>query len=103
MVLRRIGILSCGKVMGTLYAVMGLILGGIMSLISVIGVAVAQRPNGGEEIGAMFFGVGAVILLPIFYGITGFIGGIIMAAVYNFVAGVVGGVELDLQPTATQY
>jgi hypothetical protein len=47
--------------------------------------------------------VGAVILLPIFYGITGFIGGIIMAAVYNFVAGVVGGVELDLQPTATQY
>lgn len=45
----------------------------------------------------MLFGVGAIIFLPIMYGIMGFIGGAIMAFVYNVVAGIAGGVELELE------
>ena len=97
MVLRSIGVLSCGKVLGTMYAAMGLIIGGIFSLLSMAGVAAGQanpeQPDG--AVPAAIMGVGAVILLPILYGLMGFIGGIISAAIYNFIAAVVGGIELN--------
>jgi len=41
-------------------------------------------------------GVAAVIVLPLFYGLLGFIGGIITAALFNLVASMVGGVEIEL-------
>ena len=41
------------------------------------------------------FGVGAIILLPIFYGFFGFVGTLIMAALFNVAAGMVGGIEVD--------
>lgn len=53
-----------------------------------------------EEDGAfagMLFGVGAIIALPVFYGIMGFIGGIIMALLYNFTTGVIGGLEVEVE------
>jgi hypothetical protein len=93
MVLKRIGVLSCGKVLATLYAAMGLILGGLFALVSMVGFAMPQPPDGGANPAPLFFGGAAVIIFPIMYGIIGFIGGIIVAAIYNLVAGVVGGVE----------
>jgi hypothetical protein len=103
MVLKSVGVLSCAKLMGVMYAAMGLIFGAFVSLFSVLGAVVAQQEQGANALGAVVFGVGSVIFLPIIYGIMGFIGGIISAAIYNVVAGVVGGVELNLEPTATQY
>jgi hypothetical protein len=40
------------------------------------------------------FGVGAVVILPIFYGVMGGLMGLLMAWLYNLVAGFVGGVEI---------
>jgi hypothetical protein len=45
----------------------------------------------------MIFGVGAIVLFPVFYGVLGFIMAAIMAGLYNLFAGLVGGIELDLQ------
>jgi hypothetical protein len=42
-------------------------------------------------------GVGAIFILPIFYGGIGFIGMLIAAWLYNVIAGFVGGIELDVQ------
>ena len=61
-----------------------------------------KRPGSEDLLLSVFFGAGAVIALPNFYGIMGFVGGIIMAAIYNFVAGIVGGLELDLEPRTPQ-
>jgi hypothetical protein len=100
MVLRSVGVLSCGKIMGILYAVMGLLLGGFFALIALAGAAAPQgQGGGGPDPAAMMAGMGimAVIVMPIMYGIIGFIGGIIMAAIYNLVAGVVGGLEFDFE------
>jgi hypothetical protein len=94
MIVRRVGPLSVAKVAGVLYALMGLILGAFISLFSVVGSAFAPKDAG--AIG-MLFGAAAVVALPIFYGILGFIMTLIMAALYNLVAGWVGGVELDVQ------
>jgi len=102
MVLKRIGVMSCGKLMGMTYAVMGLIFGGILALVSLAGIALPQPPNAGANPAPFFFGGAAVIIFPIMYGIGGFIGGIIMAAIYNVVASMVGGLELEFDSNAPQ-
>jgi hypothetical protein len=95
MVIRRVGPLSCAKIMGTLNAVIGLIFGAIISLIAIAG-GFAANQDGAGMIGAMI-GTGSIIILPIVYGCMGFITTLIAAALYNVLAGAVGGVEVDLQ------
>ncbi len=93
----RIGVLSLAKMLAVTYAFLGLFIGGVISLFALMGAALG-RASGGDSggVGAMLFGVGAVIVLPIFYGCLGFVGGLIMAPLYNLVAKVVGGIEVDL-------
>lgn len=93
MIVRRVGPLSFAKITGVLYALFGLLAGAILSLFSLVGFAA----NAGQE-GAfgMLFGVGAIVLLPIFYGVMGFLFSLLAAALYNLIAGWVGGVELDV-------
>ena len=95
MIVRRVGPLSFAKVTGMLYALMGLIFGACISLFSLVGSALTPKGMPGGM--GMLFGVGAIIALPIFYGILGFITSLIGAALYNLVASWVGGVELDVQ------
>ncbi len=100
MTLQRIGAFSCAKLMGALYALLGLIIGIFFSLFGLLGAA-AGLSGGGEDAaaGALFgalFGVGAIILMPVIYGLMGFVGGLIMAWLYNLVARLTGGIELEL-------
>jgi hypothetical protein len=95
MVITRVNPVSAAKVAGLLYVVIGLIAGAFVSLVSMGGAALGAAS--GED-GAMFgalFGVGAIVLLPIFYGVLGFIGTLIMAWLFNVAAGMVGGVEIE--------
>jgi hypothetical protein len=41
--------------------------------------------------------VGAIILLPIFYGIMGFVFTLIGASLFNLAVGMTGGVQIDVQ------
>ena len=95
MIVRRVGPLSFARVMGMLYGLMGLMLGACISLLSFIGSAFSPREIPGGM--GILFGVGAIVALPIFYGLVGFIFSLIGAALYNLVASWVGGVELDIQ------
>lgn len=97
MVLRSVGVMSVGKLLGAMYAIMGLIFGGFFSLLSLM--AGGINPNQGDPnpLPFMIGGMAAVIILPIVYGIMGFVGGIISAVVYNFIAGMVGGIEMDFE------
>jgi hypothetical protein len=90
--IRSVGIFSVAKMMGALYAMLGLIVGGLFALVSLAGV---QVEGGGPMVA---FGVFSLILFPLMYGILGFIGGLIMAFLYNIVASMVGGIELELGP-----
>jgi hypothetical protein len=90
---RKIGVLSLGKIVGIVYAVIGLIFGAIITAASLlIGSAMAAWGFEGD-----MFGTGAIIVLPIFYGVMGFIMGIVVALVYNLVAKSIGGLELDVE------
>jgi hypothetical protein len=94
MVIRRIGPLSCAKIAGTLYAILGVVFGGIFSLVALAG-AFGSDAEGSPF--SMIFGAGAIVLLPLFYGCLGFITTLIAAWLYNVLAGMVGGIELDVQ------
>jgi Transmembrane domain of unknown function (DUF3566) len=98
--LRRIEPLSAGKVVAMVDGFIGLIAGIIFALFALMGMsigAMAQSENSGMPafFGA-FFGVGAVIILPLLYACMGFIVGLISAAIYNLVAGWVGGIQVEL-------
>jgi hypothetical protein len=95
MVIKRIAPLSCGKVAGVLYGVMGLFVGVLVSVATTIGGLV-----GNDAFGAMaggLVGIGAIVLLPIFYGGLGFLVAVIASWLYNLAAGLIGGIEIDVQ------
>ncbi|HEX9365855.1 MAG TPA: hypothetical protein VF921_04465 [Vicinamibacterales bacterium] len=103
MVIRRIGVWSVSRLYGGISATMGLIIGAIFALVATLGgMAGAMRDSGSGGfasggLGAMF-GVGAIVILPICYGVIGLIGGAIGAALYNLFAGMFGGIELETEP-----
>lgn len=94
MIIRRIGPMSIARLSGMLYAVMGLVFGGIISLIALAG-GFASGSDGATQFGGLF-GVAAVLVLPICYGLLGFVATLIAAWLYNVAAGVVGGIEVDI-------
>jgi hypothetical protein len=99
MVIRKIGVASAAKVFGTLHAIWGLIFGACIALFALVGSGIAATHSDDPVpgwLGAMF-GVGAIIVLPIFYGILGAIFGALTAAFYNVVAGMAGGLTLDVE------
>ena len=98
MIVRRIGAWSVGRVYGAMMATLGLFFGGCIALFSLVGagIAGANNPDIPSWMGAVL-GVGAVIVLPLFYGVLGLVMGAVMAALYNIFAGMVGGIDLDVQ------
>lgn len=98
MVIRRVDVLSLGKVLGTLYALMGLIFGALFSLFAVLGAAIGSAAGEEEAIFGLVFGAGAVVVLPLFYGLMGFLGGMLTAFFYNLAAGWVGGIVVETTP-----
>jgi hypothetical protein len=96
MIIRKVGVWSVSRMYGTLSAVMGLIFGACVALFSLVGAGLSSHDEVPALVG-MLFGVGAVIFLPIFYGVLGVIVGALGAALYNVFAAVVGGVEIDVQ------
>lgn len=95
MIIKRIGPVSFAKITGLLYAVIGLLIGGIFSLVAMAGGLASDSP---ELAGfGPVIGVAAVIVFPVLYGGLGFVTTLVAAWLYNFAAGIVGGVELDVQ------
>lgn len=96
MIIRRVGVWSVSRMYGAMSAVFGLIAGLLVACFALIGAGVAnQNPDVPSFLGPLF-GVGAVIFLPIFYGVLGLVAGAIGGAIYNVFAGMVGGIEIDV-------
>ena len=94
MVIKRVGPVSCAKITGTLYAIIGLVAGLIFSLASLAGAFSARGARAG---GMAAIGAGAVIVFPLLYGALGFVGTLIAAWLYNLLARVVGGIQIEVE------
>ena len=91
--LRRVGVVQAAKMSGMLCFFIGAVIAGIMFLVSMV---IPMSAWSGSA-GMMGFGIGALVVLPVFYAVIGFVGGAIYAWLYNLVAGWVGGLELDIE------
>jgi hypothetical protein len=104
MILKRIGVLSLARLLGGLYAAIGLIVGVFVTLASMLGalggLAASVAASTDEAAGAfialipLLFGVGAIVFLPLFYGTLGFVGGAFAAFLFNLLTRVFGGIEM---------
>lgn len=98
MKLKHIGVWSLTRMTIILYAICGFVVGGIMSIFSLLGAAIGRASGSqGAEGMAMLFGVGAVFFMPVMYAVFGGVGVAFSTWLYNLLAGAVGGVELDLE------
>ncbi len=97
MTLRRIDPLSLAKVFGLLYTLLGLLAGAAISLFAIAGALSTIQSDSAGFMGFVF-GAGAIVIVPLFYGALGFVGGFITAIFYNLVAKLAGGVVLELEP-----
>lgn len=85
-----------------MHALIGLILGILVALVLLMAGGIAARSGQNATPGLSFVigigsGIGAIIVMPIMYGIIGGIVFAITALLYNLVAGWVGGLEIDLK------
>ncbi len=97
---RSINPVQLGVVSGVMYALMGLLIALLMmpflALMAAVGANHSNFPAAG-----MFGGVVGLLIVPILYGVLGFIGGIISALIYNLVASWTGGIEVTMTHVAT--
>jgi len=95
MVLRRIGALSAAKLSGVIYVIFGFIAGLSFSIVLLFTPTSSDAGSGFD----MIHVIANVTILPVMWGVMGFVFGLIGAAIYNVVAGRIGGLELELEAT----
>jgi hypothetical protein len=83
-------------VLGVTYALLGVIILPFFLLFGAIAGAAAAAHGGHALPGVLGFGAVFTIMIPIFYGVMGFVGGIIGAFIYNLVAKWIGGIEVEV-------
>ncbi len=91
-IVKSVGVMSAAKIMGLLYACLGLIVVPFVLLGALLGSFAGQNSSPFAGI----VGVGLAILAPFFYGVLGFICGALGALLYNLIARWVGGFELEM-------
>lgn len=97
--IRRIRIFSAAKMIGFLYAIMGLLTATLsVSLLPLLLANVPQLPS--ELYGrptTMVVGLGGLVILPLLYWIIGAVVGMLLALIYNIAAGWFGGLEIEYE------
>ena len=99
MVLRNVGILSCGKMLAAVGFGIGLALAAFLSVVAV-GAAVLQHFTSRVGPQETLHTLGAVFFFPVLYGLMGFAAGVVGAFSFNLASRRLGGIEIDLTPPA---
>ena len=94
MELKKIGILSLGKIGGLMGIVAGIV-AAIMLAISQKIMALIPAETGIEGLYSLTWK--AALLMPLYYAIAGFIWGVAIAFLYNIFAKYVGGIKLEFK------
>jgi hypothetical protein len=96
--IKSIAPLSLGKILGILFACLGLL---ILPFFLIFALIIPHLPHARGNPGMTgfpaIFGVGMALMLPVFYGVLGFLQGVIGAAIYNLLARWIGGIEVEVE------
>ncbi|MBI4310013.1 MAG: hypothetical protein HY591_06745 [Candidatus Omnitrophica bacterium] len=85
----KIRALPLATMLSCLHAVIGFVLGLIVTIASMAGTQ--------EEEGLMHLGAWSLLLFPILNGIVGFLSGLLIAICYNFFTPSCGGIEVEVE------
>lgn len=99
MIIRRVDPFSAAKLGGVLYAMLGVLYALLLMAFGSFFAGMLGQFGGGGGMGGsgMLFGVGSLIILPIFMGIVGFICVLIIAWLWNIAAKLTGGLQIDVE------
>jgi len=86
-VIKRIGVLSFSKMYALTMGIFGFIFGILIALLS-LAESISEDP-------LLSMGIVAIVVLPLLYGLIGFVGGAFSAWLYNILAKWIGGVEIE--------
>lgn len=97
--IKRIRIRSAAKVVGFLFLIVGLIFGEITVLLSSrLQINLPQLSN--EIMGLpsqAALGLAGLVIIPLIYGLIGWLLGALIAIIYNLSAGWLGGLEIEYE------
>lgn len=99
-IIREFNVMSCAKVGGLVYALLGFVGGLMFTFFAVLGSATSAPEDEFSGLIGLAIGIGTVIFMPLFYGFMGFLFGGLSALAYNFIAGFIGGIEVSLENKA---
>jgi hypothetical protein len=99
MTIRHIDVLSVAKIAAVIYAGLGFLVGLIFACVGLFTAAFGAMQNDGQlpAVFSMLFGVGAIIALPVIYGIMGFLVAAFTTWLFNIAAGIAGGVKIQIE------
>ena len=103
--IRRVSPIQAGKMAAAIYAGLSLVFVPVVAVIMGFGAlaSFAAAASSQNHVGALpaALGVGmfiaGIVILPVFYGVIGFVVGALGALIYNLVAKWVGGIEIELE------
>ena len=93
---RSVGVLSFAKIFGLIHACFGLVFAPFFLLAGIV--ASIGNDKSAAILGGTF-GIVMALLMPVLYGVMGFVMGAVGALIYNPIAGWIGGIELRLEPS----
>lgn len=91
-VVKEIDPAEFGKTLLIVHGTMGLVFGFFTTLASFMGVSMPKRFG----IFSLIFGRQAVLSLPLFYGVSGYLIGLIAASLYNYMIGSKKGFRVEV-------
>ncbi len=100
--LKKLQVLSFGKLQGVLFGLLGLIAGIVYSfggfvIDALVSIGwIGDSSTSGLSLGTVL-AFGALIGMPIMFAVIGFITGLVEAVLYNLLARWSGGVEIDFE------
>jgi hypothetical protein len=98
MSIQEVGVASLGKLIGTVHAAIGIVVGSIMGVVTAVGVI---SNNDYSVIADLLVAVGimlaGVVIYPALLFIGGWLYGALIALIFNLVLGASGGLELKVQ------
>jgi hypothetical protein len=92
-IVKSVGVMSVAKIMGLIYGCMGLLFAPIFLLFGLVGSIAGQSKSPFAGV----FGMVLALIMPVMYGVMGFVTGAIGSLLYNLFAKWVGGFELHLE------
>jgi len=94
--IRKIGILSLAKIFGLIMAVIGLVLGIFVGFAMFFIASFLGTENNFSPYFGTSLGISGFLIMPLVFGLLGFLFGTLTAFIYNVLASWIGGVKIEL-------